>query len=42
MPKIDLDALEQTNSTGYPPPFNEPVAGRWQARHEAENLRSPR
>jgi uncharacterized cupin superfamily protein len=32
MPKIDLDALEQTNSTGYPPPFNEPVAGRWQRK----------
>ena len=32
MPKIDLDSLEQTNSTGYPPPFNEPVAGRWYRR----------
>ena len=32
MPKIDLDALEQTNSTGYPPPFNEPVAERWQRK----------
>jgi uncharacterized cupin superfamily protein len=32
MPKIDLDALEQTNRTGYPPPFNEPVAGRWQRK----------
>jgi uncharacterized cupin superfamily protein len=32
MPKIDLDALEQTNSTGYPPPFNEPVVGRWQRK----------
>src|SRR5947209_3499282 len=30
MPKIDLDSLEPTNRTGYPPPFNEPVAGRWQ------------
>ena len=30
MPKVDLDALEPTNRTGYPPPFNEPVAGRWQ------------
>jgi uncharacterized cupin superfamily protein len=29
MPKIDLDSLEPTNRTGYPPPFNEPVAGRW-------------
>jgi uncharacterized cupin superfamily protein len=32
MPKIDLDAIEQTNATGYPPPFNEPVAGRWQRK----------
>ncbi len=32
MPKIDLESLEQTNSTGYPPPFNEPVAGRWQRK----------
>jgi uncharacterized cupin superfamily protein len=32
MPKIDLDAHEQTNSTGYPPPFNEPVAERWQRK----------
>ena len=29
MPKIDLESIEQSNSTGYPPPFNEPVAGRW-------------
>ncbi|MGZ2411562.1 putative cupin superfamily protein [Sphingomonas sp. F9_3S_D5_B_2] len=32
MPKIDLDAIEQTNRTGYPPPFNEAVAGRFQRR----------
>jgi uncharacterized cupin superfamily protein len=32
MPKIDLDSLEQTNRTGYPPPFDEPVAGRWQRK----------
>jgi uncharacterized cupin superfamily protein len=32
MPKIDLDQLEQSNRTGYPPPFNEPVAGRWQRK----------
>jgi uncharacterized cupin superfamily protein len=32
MPKINLDELEQTNRTGYPPPFNEPVAGRWQRK----------
>ena len=32
MPKIDLDAIEQTNKTGYPPPFNQPVAERWQRK----------
>ena len=32
MPKIDLDSIEQTNRTGYPPPFDEPVAGRWQRK----------
>jgi uncharacterized cupin superfamily protein len=32
MPKIDLDKIEQTNITGYPPPFNQPVAGRWQRK----------
>jgi uncharacterized cupin superfamily protein len=32
MPRIDLDSLEPTNRTGYPPPFNEPVAGRWQKK----------
>jgi uncharacterized cupin superfamily protein len=30
MPKVDLDSLEQSNRTGYPSPFNQPVAGRWQ------------
>jgi uncharacterized cupin superfamily protein len=30
MPKIDLQSIEQTNKTGYPPPFDKPVAGRWQ------------
>src|SRR5438309_4984446 len=29
MPKIDLESIEQTNRTGYPPPFNQEVAGRW-------------
>ena len=28
MPKLDLDSIEQTNRTGYPPPFNQQVAGR--------------
>jgi uncharacterized cupin superfamily protein len=32
MPKIDIDPLEPTNRTGYPPPFNEPVQGRWQRK----------
>ena len=32
MPKIDLDAIEQVNRTGYPPPFNQEVAGRWYRR----------
>jgi uncharacterized cupin superfamily protein len=32
MPKVDLDRIEQTNRTGYPPPFNKAVAGRWYRR----------
>ena len=28
MPKLDLDSIEQTNRTGYPPPFDKDVAGR--------------
>ena len=28
MPKLDLDAIPQTNATGYPAPFDEPVQGR--------------
>lgn len=28
MPKLDLEKIEQTNRTGYPPPYDEPVAGR--------------
>jgi len=28
MPKLDLDAIPQTNATGYPAPFNAPVSGR--------------
>lgn len=32
MPKIDLDAIEPTNRTGYPPPFDRAVAGRWYRR----------
>ena len=30
MPKVDLHGIEQTNRTGYPPPFDREVAGRWQ------------
>ena len=28
MPRIDLESIEQTNRTGYPPPFDRAVAGR--------------
>jgi uncharacterized cupin superfamily protein len=28
MPKLDLDAIEATNRTGYPPPFDAPMAKR--------------
>lgn len=32
MPKLELDAIPQTNATGYPPPFDAIVAGRWYRR----------
>jgi uncharacterized cupin superfamily protein len=32
MPKIKLDAIPQTNATGYPSPFDAPVQGRWYRR----------
>jgi uncharacterized cupin superfamily protein len=32
MPKLDLDAIEQVNRTGYPPPFGAAVQGRWYRR----------
>ncbi len=32
MPKLDLDAIPQTNRTGYPEPFAAAVAGRWYRR----------
>jgi uncharacterized cupin superfamily protein len=32
MPKIDLEAIPQTNTTGYPAPHHLAVAGRWQRR----------
>ncbi len=32
MPKVALDAIPQTNATGYPPPFDAEVQGRWYRR----------
>ncbi|WP_260581258.1 cupin domain-containing protein [Sphingopyxis sp. PET50] len=32
MPKLDLDAIPQTNATGYPAPFDQAVQGRWYRR----------
>ena len=32
MPKLDLDAIPQTNATGYPDPYDREVAGRWYRR----------
>lgn len=32
MPKLDLDTIPQTNATGYPPPFDDDVEGRWYRR----------
>ncbi len=32
MPKLNLDAIPQSNATGYPSPFDAPVAGRWYRR----------
>jgi uncharacterized cupin superfamily protein len=32
MPKLDLAAIPATNRTGYPAPFDRPVAGRWYRR----------
>lgn len=32
MPKIDVDAIAQSNATGYPPPFDAEVEGRWWRR----------
>ena len=32
MPKLDLDAIPQTNATGYPAEHAGPVAGRWYRR----------
>ena len=32
MPKLDLDAIEQINRTGYPPPYAAPMAKRYYRR----------
>ena len=32
MPKLDLDAIPQTNRTGYPPPYDADVKERWYRR----------
>ncbi len=32
MPKIDLAAIPQSNRTGYPPPYDRQVQGRWVRR----------
>jgi uncharacterized cupin superfamily protein len=32
MPKLNLDAIPQTNATGYPSPYAEAMAGRWYRR----------
>jgi uncharacterized cupin superfamily protein len=32
MPKLDLESINQTNATGYPPPHHEAVQGRWYRR----------
>ena len=32
MPKLDLADFPPVSRTGYPPPFNREMAGRWQQR----------
>jgi uncharacterized cupin superfamily protein len=32
MPKLDLEAIEVINRTGYPAPYDEPMAKRWYRR----------
>jgi uncharacterized cupin superfamily protein len=32
MPKLDIESIEPTNRTGYPPPFASDVRGRWYRR----------
>ena len=32
MPKVDIDSIAPGNDTGYPPPLDRDVAGRWYRR----------
>ena len=32
MPKVELNKIEQNNATGYPPPFDREMQGRWKRR----------
>jgi uncharacterized cupin superfamily protein len=32
MPKLDLETISPSNATGYPPPFDAAVSGRWWRR----------
>lgn len=32
MPKVEYAAIEETSTSGYPPPFDQQVAGRWARR----------
>lgn len=32
MPKLELSSIPQSNATGYPPPYDREVAGRWYRR----------
>lgn len=32
MPKLELDAIPQSNATGYPAPYHAEMAGRWWRR----------
>ncbi len=32
MPKVDVDSVKKTDRTGYPPPYNDDVKGRWYRR----------
>jgi uncharacterized cupin superfamily protein len=32
MPKLDIESIDPTNRTGYPPPFASDVRGRWYRR----------